>query len=299
MEKISCGKKAHPVRFFLAVISLLPGIAIVCWAGNSEALFKVEGWERAEQVQIFSPQTLYNYINGGADLYLKYDFQELRVVEYRNEKGASVTIEIYRHRTSNQAFGIYSQERLPQAHYLPIGAQGYMEEDFLNFITGNCYVKMSSHNVGPQSREVLFTFAKKVLENLGERGSLPAVLSLFPDEGKKKNTEKFVARDFLGYSFLHSGFIVNYEISGGKFQLFIIEGSDVQDAAGMMRKYLQQLGKASESVVEGVYRLSDPYHGPVDLGWKGKYIWGVLSLDDPSLRSRYLELLREQIPSAR
>ena len=66
----------------------------------------------------FSPKTLFEYINGDADLYLMYDFQELKVAEYLNEKKASVIVDVYRHKTPTHAFGIYSQERLPMQTFL-------------------------------------------------------------------------------------------------------------------------------------------------------------------------------------
>ncbi len=269
--------------------------ATLSGADDSTAALKIEGWKQSGKTQVFSPRTLYRYIDGGADLYLKYDFQELQVTEYRNEKDATVLIEVYRHRTANQAFGIYSQERLSNARYLDIGGQGYIEDTFLNFVSGNFYVKMSSENVGPQMEQVLLIFAGRILEKLGTKGGLPTVLSAFPEEGKKKNTEKFIFRDFLGYSFFHSGFTANYELAGKKFQLFIIEADGTNDAAAMINRYFQQLGRASGNPAEGTYQLSDPYHGPIDMAWKGKYIWGVLNLTDPALRSKYLQLLGERM----
>ncbi len=285
------------VNTFLAVFTLLLVLAhpALSWTAGPETSLKVPGWKRDGKIQVFSPQALYNYINGGADLYLKYDFQELQVAAYRNAKQGSVSVEIYRHRTPNQAFGIYSQERLPNARYLDIGAQGYVEEGFLNFISGPYYVKMSAENAGPRAEEVLRQFAGKILERFKTDGSLPAVLSAFPAEGKKSHTEKFISKDFLGYSFLHSGFTANYEAAGKKFQLFIIEADGPPDAAGMIRRYFQEIGRPADNLSEGAYQTSDKYHGPIDLGWRGKYIWGVLNLDDAALRSKYAGLLGEKI----
>jgi hypothetical protein len=93
--------------------------------GKSSPFPEVKGWKPHEKPQILSRNNLYDYIDGAADLYLKLDFQELEVVEYRNEKKAAVTVEVYRHRTPNDAFGIYSQERLADASFLDIEAQGY------------------------------------------------------------------------------------------------------------------------------------------------------------------------------
>lgn len=245
------------------------------------------------QPQAFSPDTLYEYIDGGADLYLKYDFQKLLVADYRNDGQASVTVEIYRHRDPDHAFGIYSQERLPSADFLDIGTQGYRESGVLNFIKGSYYIKISGENTGPDDQDILLAFARSVSQKMAGHTALPAVLAAFPPEGKRKNSEKFVAKDFLGYSFLHSGFTADYELSGKKFQLFVIEAANPEDARAMLGRYLKQIGNAEAKLAEGPCRLKDPYHGEVDLFWKGRRIWGTMNLDDPSLRSRYLQRFEE------
>jgi hypothetical protein len=281
----------------MKTICLILGIITFLWVSGIEAKeFKfpeLTGWKQSGDIQTFSPKDLFEYINGAADLYLSYDFQELKVAEYQNEKKASVTVEVYRHKTPIHAFGIYSQERLSNANFLDIGVQGYSETDILNFVSGNYYVKMSSFKTGPEDQEVLPTFAKKVVENLGEKGSLPSILSAFPKEGKRENSEKFVSIKFLGYSFLYSAFTADYDLSGKKFKLFIIEGVDQRECKDMIEKYLQQTGKPEKNIVEGRYTIADPYHGEIDLYWKGKNIGGTLNLNDVSVRSKYLKLLQE------
>ena len=79
---------------------------------------EISGWKQSGEMQSFTPKTLYEYINGAADLYIMYDFQELKSAEYVNEKKASVIIDVYRHKTPTHAFGIYSQECLSNANFL-------------------------------------------------------------------------------------------------------------------------------------------------------------------------------------
>jgi hypothetical protein len=256
---------------------------------------EVTEWKGPGEIQTFQPENLFEYINGAADLYLSYDFQELKVAEYQNDKRASVTVEVYRHKTSTQAFGIYSQERLANANFIDVGDQGYVENNVLNFLTGSYYVKISSYKTGAEDREILLTFANKVSEDLGEKGSLPSILSSFPEGGKKKNSEKFINHNFLGYSFLHSAFTADYELSGMKFKLFVIGSEEGNDCRDMIQKYLQQTGSPRKDVVEGRYTISDPYHGEIDLDWQGKYIWGILNVNDVSLRSKYLKLFEEEL----
>ncbi len=278
-----------PRNLLLAVLLL----AIV-WAGpamaadaKSFAFPAMDGWTLAGPRQVFSPDTLYDYIDGGADLYVKYDFEELQVVEYRMGS-MSVTAEVYRHRDASNAFGIYSQERVPSADFLALGAQGYYENAVCNFIQGGYYVKLSSENTGADDRQILLALARRISQALPGQGALPPILSAFPSEGKKPNSEKFIARDFLGYAFLHAGFLADYERSGQKYQLFVVAANDPDDARAMLGQYLTQV-KHAPALTEGPYQIKDPYHGDIALFWKGKYLWGTLQLTDPALRSAYLK----------
>jgi hypothetical protein len=276
---------------------------IFLWAPGSDAnefnFPEITGWKRSGEIQTFTSKTLFEYINGAADLYILYDFEELMVAEYRNGKKASVTVEVYKFKTPTHAFGIYSQERLPDAKFIDVGAQGYIETNALNFLSGGYYVKMASSNTGAEDREVLLAFAKKTSENLGTKGTLPAILSFFPEEGKKKNSEKFINRNFLGYSFLHSAYTTDYELPGKKFKLFAIEARDKNDCREMVQEYLRQTDGSEKSPAEGRYTVADPYHGVIDLSWGGGYIWGILNLHDPDLRSKYLKLFEEVLTGSK
>jgi hypothetical protein len=297
MKKFNVVPKAYFFVFSLFLICWTSGNGASLWAsgekGETYTFPEMAGWKQSDDIQIFSPKNLYDYIDGGADLYLKYDFQELKVAEYQNDQKASVTVEVYRHKTPTHAFGIYSQERLSNANYLEIGAQGYYEKGSLNFLVTNYYVKLSSVNTGPEDDEILLAFAKKVVKILGGKGSLPSILSSFPREGEKKNSEKFIDKEFLGYSFFHFAFTADYELSGKKFKLFVIEGIDQKDCRNVIQEYLSHTGNLQNKVEEGRYQLKDPYHGDMDFYWKGNYIWGALDLDDATLRSKVLKLFAE------
>lgn len=275
-------------RLVLALLAIVLGAWPSLVSGAQPFAFPaMDGWTLVGPPQVFSPDNLYDYINGGSDLYLKYEFEELTVVEYRKDK-MSVSAEVYRHRTPDHAFGIYSQERVPSADFLVIGAQGYYENSVCNFIQRGYYVKLSSENTGADDREILLRFARRISENLPGPSALPEILTAFPAEGKKANAEKFIAKDFLGYGFLRSGFTADYDRSGHKYQLFVIAGNGPDEARAMLGQYLKQI-KHEVPVVEGAYQVKDPYHGAMALFWKGRHIWGTIGLSDASLQASYLK----------
>jgi hypothetical protein len=273
----------------LGVVLFLP---VSMLEGKTLNLPEMSGWKLEGKPQVFSPETLYDYIDGAADLYHAYEFQELTVAEYKGEKKAAIIVEVYRHQDLNQAFGIYSQERLSDAKFIDLGAQGYYEPNVLNFISGPYYVKINGLNTGEDDERSLLPFARKFEEILGGKTSFPSILSSFPTEGKKKNTEKFISKNFLGYSFFHSGYTADYEVAGNKFKIFVIEGKNLENCREMLESYLLRTGREAKQVAEGLHQVKDPYHGEIDLFWKGKLIWGILGLEDADLRSQYLRKLK-------
>ena len=283
-------------------IGILLGIVLLGVPGTaaSDVRFpQIAGWQLSAEIQRFAPKTLYEYINGAADLYLACDFEELQVAEYGNAQKASIIVEVYRHRTPRDAFGIYSQERPPEAQVLSVGAQGYIDTHILNFLTGRHYVKISSANTGAEDREVLQRFAGGMAASLEGNGTLPAPLNLFPGEGKRGNAEKYIVRNFLGYPFFSGVFTAEYELTGRKFRLFIIEANDGTACREIVQKYLRQAKAPNREVNEGRYAIADPHHGVVELQWKGKYIWGAVDLADAELRLRYLKRIEEKLKDAK
>jgi len=278
----------------LTFLWLFGGLA--CASDGRPFVFpEIAGWKQSEETQTFTPKTLYEYIDGAADLYLAYEFQELVVAEYVNDKKASVTVEIYRHKSPKDAFGIYGQERSADAEYLSVGVQAYLGQNILNCLSGRCYIKLSCYDTGSEGSEVLQLFAKKVVENLGEEGGLPSILGAFPAEGKVKNSEKFILKNFLGYSFFSSAFTADYDLSAGNFKLFLLECGERDGCRNVVQSYLRQIKAPEQEAAEKRYTLSDPHHGVVDIVWKGDVILGILDAKDGDLRTRYLKLLGERL----
>ena len=81
-------------------------------AGRGDILPHVEGWSLAPRQgdAVCTPENLRNIIGGAADLFLRYGFSDLRIGEYTNPSGIDVRIELYRHNSVENTFGICSQE---------------------------------------------------------------------------------------------------------------------------------------------------------------------------------------------
>ena len=283
----------------LCVLLSLSSQAPTAKTKGSRMLFpEIEEWVRSPKIQVFMPEDLFDYIDGAADLYLRYRFRELRVAEYRNPVGDLITVEIYRHKTPVDAFGIYSQEQPPDPAVLDIGVRSYVHDTILNFLAGEYYVKISAYQRVLDTQKTLETFARQVADNLNAQDpeaerAMIGILACFPQERKRLYSEQYVARNFLGYDFLSSGFTAEYADSNDAFRLFIVAGEDSADCRRMLEAYLHATEQPQTETREGRHILLDPYHGQVVLSWRGQYIWGALDLAKADLRDSYLAMTEE------
>jgi hypothetical protein len=240
----------------------------------------VPGFRIVQGPTEYAPGNLFEYIDGGADAYLQFDFEDLQTATYLNAQRVEVTVDIYHHRDADRAYGIYSQERPAGSTPIPVGVEGHGGSDHLELVAGPFYVKLVQS--GNKAESVLRLFADKVVAKLGGRRSPPAVLAAFPKAGKIPRSEKLAARNFLGHSFLHDGVAVPYQIEGARFRLFAVRGKDEADVRRMVERY-RMIGKAPAAEVKptGAETIQDPYNGEVVLRWGGRWLWGAIDQASP------------------
>jgi hypothetical protein len=258
---------------------------------------QLKNWKLAEEPRPFRPETLFEYIDGAAEVYLSYDFKELLVAQFQEMSSkASMTVEIYDMGNGGNAFGIYSAERYPESRFLPIGNQGYLDEGALNFLVGRYYVKLLCFEAVSRSEEFLKLWAKEVAGKSKDPGSLPDLLTVFPKDGLIANGEKFVLRNFLGFKFLGNGFTANYKVKDLEFDCFFIEGKSDEDAGAMLKQYLDHFAKSGQPVEKQGYgfHVKDPYLKHVFLAQVGRFLCGVAKIKDGSgeVGQKYLEAMK-------
>jgi len=263
----------------------------------------LEGWTKKGAPEIYTPDNLFEYINGAAEVFLSYDFIKLATLTYENTKKNSFTVDVYRHSSARNGFGIYSQEKPQTGNFLAIGTQGYYEKGVLNFLRGGYYVKMSGYDLGDNDKTVLTSAAEKIAANLEGPLDFPAAVKCFPNEGKITNSEGYINRNFLGHSFLHSAYAADYRLNGEKFQVFIIETGDKKGVEEILKSYLAFVKKKGIAVEENknVYRFQDPYYrssGMMNLRIKKNYLWGLFS-KDAALAQSFLDKIEANLKKNR
>jgi len=238
---------------------------------------EVSGWNLTPGTIVYTPGNLWDLINGAADAYLSYDFEDLHLAGYTRD-GLMIHAEIYRHSSKNNAFGIYSSERMPDYRFIDIGVQGYIEPGIMNFLTGRHYVKIMTPGTVNADSASLMAIARAIDSHLGGYGSRPETLDLFPEDNRIIHSESFINESFIGYGFFRDAFIAGYN-DGSQYRLFIMKMDSNDEAQSVTDKYFK-LAKKTEALDENIYRVTDPFNGTVYLGICSNYLIGALNLTD-------------------
>lgn len=240
----------------------------------------LNGWHSSEEARVFRPDNLFEYINGGAEAYLSYDFKELIVGQYAADASkASVTIEIYDMGTPLNAFGIYSVERFAESRFLEVGSQGYAEEGVLNFLHGRYYTKLLCFDNEGEASETLLGFARDIIaKSPQEPKGFPPLLRALPRRGLISNSEKYIYRNVLGFGFLHDGYLASYKMEGAAFDGFLIAAGTIKEAEDVLARYLdfQTRNRWTKTESGGAIRLQGPSGDEQYLGREGRFFFGLV-----------------------
>lgn len=279
--------------FRLALLTLLAISIAICGDAPKPLFPQIKGWKCTIEEKKYTADNLWDIIDGAAESYLAYGFEEMQLAEYSKPGMEPIRVDIYRHSSLTNAYGIYSQERGSKAKLIGIGAQGYTEEGALNFFTGHYYVRISTNGKGKNVPAGLKLIASKVLANLEQENRMPEELALFPSEGKKPNSDTYINQSFLGYAFLTNAFVVEYT-KPEKLKMFLIRCSTPAKADSMIGEYFASI-KHLETVKKGRFTVADPHHGNVILVLYSGFAFGVWNYTDSANALVRLEQLEKNI----
>jgi hypothetical protein len=219
----------------------------------------------------YSPETLYQYMDGGADIYLLYDFQLLLHQEFK-AKQVDVTVDVFDMGTQERAFGMYASERSPNYDFISIGTEGYRNEGILNFLKGRYYVKLAGFGSGADA--VLDEFARAIAARIDEKAEFPTLLQQLPQANRKPRSEQYLLKDPLGNAFLGPAYLVSYANESTLLVSVAQDAADAQKRLALLADHFRKTGNCAEApdLAPGAIRASNSFEGNVLAAAKANYV---------------------------
>lgn len=278
------------IRYKIIVIfTFFSILGVVNWLGAATSkekllrfLPRLPGWVLSEEPEFYGPENLFEYINGASEAYLAYDFQGLIVAFYRREKDRdpTITVEIYDLGQTLNAFGIYSSEKPPEGDFIDLGLEGYLEQGTLHFFAGSCYVKVFSFLTDKESDEMAWLFGREIARLIPPDKDWRAPADFFPPSGLKRNSVKFILKNFLGFDYLHHGFLASYERNGVNFEAFIVKAQDEAEAKAMESRWKKELTLTAEKYEEkdSLFQALTKYFNYIYFVRHNSFLFGLIRL---------------------
>jgi hypothetical protein len=127
----------------------------------------------------YDRNTLYDYMDGGAEVYLAFDFRSVWARRFAGPGELEVTLDIYDMGSPEEAFGIFSSAREdPDAGIGQDSEYGY---GLLRFRQGRYFVTVTASEEDEASEKAVLDVGREVVKHLGPPGPAPDILACLPE----------------------------------------------------------------------------------------------------------------------
>ena len=203
-------KKNGTVLIFIVFFILSAGVTESIMAFSIEDFYsvlpsEVGGWKKAGPPATYDKTNLFDYIDGGAELYISYNFQELLAFKYKGGDDEEIAIDIFNMGDSYNAFGVFSHGREREDSLVGQGSE--YGGGLLTFWKDRYYVSIMAYPETEGKRELVLELGRKLTGAIPAEGALPPVLALLPAEGLVRDSIRY----FHHYIWLNSHFFIANE----------------------------------------------------------------------------------------
>jgi len=251
---VGCGSGEEPVVGGAGLAELLPAVA------------SMNGWQIADGPTGYDSDTLYEYLNGGAPLYLDFGFH--RMVHVRYQLGdsylSSVTLDVYDMGSDLGAFGLHRSGRPPGSDVRNWGAEGYRSGTVAAAWKGGISIHAEADEDRPELTEAMEELVEMVANSVVGGTSHPQIIDLLPHNGLVPWSERIVAKDLMSHAFLPGGVLATYRVAGDEGTVFFSDLAGepaVAEAMAELRAHHEHWGEIVgdiDSIGDGGFRFSDP-----------------------------------------
>jgi hypothetical protein len=134
----------------------------------------VKGWKWDGEQGIYDRKSLYDYIDGAAEVYLAYHFERVEARRYVREGRPSLVAELYRMAHSEDAFGLFMLERQdPEAD---IGQGSEFGGGMLRFWKGRYFASLFAEGESGDAEQALLALGRSLAASITETGQPPDLL---------------------------------------------------------------------------------------------------------------------------
>lgn len=261
------------IRFISGTILLFLLASMLTAADSPE----IAGWEKDSEVSVYQPDNLWEIIDGAAELFLSYGFQELRAFDIKQDS-LIMTVHVYDMETPLNAFGVFRTEKPSDSPGLSIGGEAVALAPYQALLLKDrYYVKVDAYE-GDITETVGESLLRAISTALPGKDGLPQEIAFLPEKNKIPNSEGYIRENFLGLEYLNRCLFANYQIGDNPVQAFLALPGDQQSPEDLWIA-LSQTWTIHEYHGQSVLVCEIPYQGFAGVIRKETGLFGVSHME--------------------
>lgn len=233
----------------------------------------IPGWNISRKVETYHRDNLFSLVDGQAESFFAYGFEEVAVQRYQDNVGNLLNVEIWQQATPADAYGLFTTGRTGVS--AAIGNEGDSDPGRrLAFWQNRYFVSLNA--LQPVPDETLQAFAQTIAGRLPKGGERPALMNRLPQSGLVERSSIFFHQEMsiqmevwlggeniLGLSQETNGVVGRYQLSDATVRLMLVEyPASGQAAKGLKALQSSRIADLVTSDVRG--KLVGAVFGKVD-----------------------------------
>jgi hypothetical protein len=226
---------------------------------------------------------LWEYINGGAELYHLYGFVKVTTADYMADDREYI-LDIYEFDHSDNAFGLYSAIRPEGAEALSMGVAGFVTGSSLELLKGKYLFRITVFEESDETQSAMRAAAAEIEPKLAGTNEIPALFGSFPSENVVAGSEQIHAESYLGFQSLDHVYARKYAVGPDTVTIFMMSDGtheSLEELAGHTATTDQAI--SSDLPLQRPVALDHSYYGRIIAGLNGDMMVGLIGGGDQAL----------------
>jgi len=210
------------------------------------------GWTWDGKELKYNSKTLFDYIDGAAELYLAYGFQSLTVRRFEKSGQPPIIVELYEMASSEDAYGVFSFER--QDENVGIGQGSEFGGELLRFWKDKYFVSIYAEGEGAEVESGILKVGRAVANSIPATGLEPKWVGSIPgkDLGLVDKSVRFLRshvllnqrffiahQNILNLNRKTEAVLAQYIRDKQKTQLLLIRYPDLKEAVDAYQSFMK------------------------------------------------------------
>ncbi len=246
-----------------------------------------QGWKIHEKILWFTPENLYELINGRAEFYLAYDMVRMNFTRFEKNDDSDIfiNVSVYDMGAPANAFGVFSTERPPVSKELKVGRGAYRSGTDYYMWKGRYYVQIIPSSDSVELQLIAMELAKELDDSLWDSGVPVWGLSALPKENLIRRSVRYYLVDAMALDFMKNTYMARYKRNQTHVTVFLSRRDSVETARDVITTYAEHAhlyGRNSEQLnINGVELMSFDMGDIYDVVFqKGTLVAGVTEVQD-------------------